>query len=442
MTPSLLDRLLTRKGLYAAFWVVSIIMVTTLIVFTANLQKEVPPLPQKVVSAAGETLYTYDDIVGGKGMFQQFDLMDYGSLLGMGAYLGPDFSTEFFHRRAEFLYGHYGREEFNIGRDQLTAEQEGWVKELVKKDFYSGEGLNEGTVTYTDASAAAYKANKAWLVDFLVNGNREMAWVGGVINTGEAELISAFVDWSQMVAGTKRTGTDRTWSNDWPPEPLVDQDVSWNSHKYTLWELLALWVGTILVLFIAYEKLLNRKDEELEEALVITKLFPSQQKLIKYVPTVGLFFLLQMIIGGYLAHIYTDPANNFILDQSIIPFNVMRALHVNLAILWVTIGWLVGGMLIAPLVGNEDLKFPWLVDVLWGALLVVGGGGLVGIYMGATGNIREVWFWLGNEGRELLNLGRVWDIGLVLGLVMWFLMVFSVIRKAKENSVLVGTIIW
>jgi nitric oxide reductase subunit B len=88
------------------------------------------------------------------------------------------------------------------------------------------------------------------------------------------------------------------------------------------------------------------------------------------------------------------------------------------------------------------LKYPWLVDVLWGALIVVGTGGLVGIYMGATGQMRDVWFWLGNEGRELLNLGRVWDIGLVVGLVMWFLMVYSVIRKAKTNNVLVGTIIW
>ena len=70
----------------------------------------------------------------------------------------------------------------------------------------------------------------------------------------------------------------------------------------------------------------------------------------------------------------------------------------------------------------------WLVDVLWAALLIVGGGGLIGIYMGATGQMREVWFWLGNEGRELLNLGRVWDIGLVVGLVLWFGMVYSVIR--------------
>ncbi len=442
MTPSLLDRLLSRKGLYVAFWVIGIFMVTALIVFTANLQKEVPPIAEQVVSESGELLYTYDDVVNGKGMFQQFDLMDYGTLLGMGAYLGPDFSTEFFHRRAVFLYERFAEQKYGKSMDQLTAAETGYVKELVKEDFHSGTGLVEGRVVYTDESTAAYKANVDYLVDFLVNGNQERAWVGGIITTEEATLIAAFIDWSQMVAATKRPGTDRTWSNNWPPEPLVDQGVTWNSHFFTLWELLVLWVGTILVLFITYEKLIKKDDGELEPALVITKLFPSQEKLLKYVPIVSLFFLLQVIIGGYLAHIYTDPANNFIVDQSLLPFNVMRALHVNLAIIWVAIGWLVGGLLIAPLVGQEDLKYPWLVDVLWGALIVVGGGGLVGIYMGATGQMRDVWFWLGNEGRELLNLGRVWDIGLVVGLVMWFLMVFSVIRKAKTNSVLVGTIIW
>ena len=203
MTPSLLDRLLSRKGLYTAFWVIGIVMVTVLIVFTANLQKEVPPIPEKVVSASGEVLYTYDDVVNGKGNFQQFDLMDYGTILGMGAYLGPDFSAEFFHRRAEFLYERLGREKFGVGADQLTAEQRGWIKETVKKDFYlDGAGLTEGTLTYSDASAAAFKSNTAYLVDFLVNGNKEMAWPGGVITAEEATLIACFIDWSQLVASS------------------------------------------------------------------------------------------------------------------------------------------------------------------------------------------------------------------------------------------------
>ena len=46
-------------------------------------------------------------------------------------------------------------------------------------------------------------------------------------------------------------------------EPLVDQGPTWSAHLTTLWELLALWVGTILVLWIAYEKLLLEATPDL-----------------------------------------------------------------------------------------------------------------------------------------------------------------------------------
>ncbi len=440
---SLLDKFLSRKGLYASFWAIGIFMVTMLIYYTANLAKEVPPIPQKVVSSSGEVLYTFDDVAEGKGYFQEFDLMDYGTMLGMGAYLGPDFSTEFLHKRAETLYRYYAEVKFNKAVKDLAPEELAAVKALTIQDMRHKTKLTDKITTYTAASTQAYKENVRYLVNFLVNGDRDRAWRGGVILEEEAKKIAAFIDWSQLVASSLRPGTDRTWSNNWPAEPMIDQDVTWMSHSVSLWEFLLLWAFTILVIYFFYEYL--NKDEpgdELEKPLVITKLFPSQKKLLKYVPIVALFFFLQVMLGGYLAHIFSAPALNFIIPQEIAPFNVMRALHTNLAIVWVTIGWLVGGMLIAPLVSKEDLKFAWLVDVLWVALLVVGGGGLIGIYAGAQGWLRESWFWLGNEGRELLNLGRVWDIGLVVGLVLWFGMVFSVIRKAKENNIFIGTIIW
>ncbi len=440
---TLLDKFLSRKGLYASFWAIGIFMVSILIYFTANLAKEVPPLPQQVVSQSGEVLYTYDDIVEGKANFQQFDLMDHGSLLGMGAYLGPDYSTEFMHKRAVFLYDFYAQQKFGKNSADLDKVELAAVKALTIIDMKDNTTLKEEKTVYTNASAAAYKSNVKYITDFLVNGDRDRAWRGGIITEAEAIKIAAFFDWSQLVASSLRPGTDRTWSNNWPSEPMIDQDVQWIAHAVSLWEFLILWAATIVVLYFFYEYLIKKEDDdELEEPLVITKLFSSQKKLLKYVPIVSLFFLLQAALGGYLAHIYSAPALDFIVPQELLPFNIMRALHVNLAIIWVTIGWLVGGMLIAPLVSKEDLKFPWLVDVLWVALLIVGGGGLIGIYMGGMGMLRETWFWLGNEGRELLNLGRVWDIGLVGGLVMWFLMVYSVIRKAKENNVFVGVIIW
>jgi nitric oxide reductase subunit B len=443
MKETLIDKFMSRKGLTTGFWIISLFMVSILIYYTANLQKEVPPLPQTVSSVSGEQLYTYDDIVAGKGYFQEFDLQDWGSLLGMGAYIGPDFTTEMLHYRTEYLYDFYGQEMYKKNNAQLTAIERGAVKERVKQDVKQQTKLLEAGTVYTDASAEAYHRNVAYITKMLVEGDPQRAFVGGIIRPEEAVKIAAFFDWSQLVASTLRPGTDRTWSNNWPNVPQLDQGVSFNSHVVSLWEFLILWTLTIIVIFLSYEYLFKKDpDDKLEPAIKITKLFPSQVKLLKYIPIVAGLFLVQMIIGGYLSHLYTEPDADFIISQKILPFNVLRSIHTQLAILWVAVGWLVGGLLIAPWVANKDHKYPWLVDVLWGTLLVVAVGSMIGLYMGATGQLRETWFWLGNEGRELLNLGRVWDIGLVIGLVFWFLLILSLIRKSATNNPLVSTIIW
>ncbi len=449
MKQTLLDKFISKKGLYTSFWFIAIFMVAILIYFTANLQKEVPPIAKEVKSVSGEVLYTYDDVVEGKGYFQEFDLMDWGTLLGMGAYMGPDFTTEFFHHRAEYLYDFYGKEMYGKSAKELNKVETGAVKERVKQDFHQQTKLLEAGVTYTDASAAAYHNNVKQLVKMLVEGDPERGFAGGVIKKEEAVKIAAFVDWSQMVASSLRPGTEgkvgeeRSWSNNWPNEPLVDQDTGFNNHIVSLWEFLLLWTLTILVIFLSYEYLFKKdRTEDLSPALKVDKLFKSQKKLLKYIPIVALLFVVQMFLGAYIAHLYADPTQDFVFSQHILPFNVIRSIHTQLAILWVAVGWLVGGLLIAPWVAGKDHKFPWLIDVLWVALVVVAVGSIIGLYLGATGHLRDTWFWLGNEGRELLNLGRVWDIGLVVGLVFWFLLIITLIRKSATNNPLVGTIIW
>jgi nitric oxide reductase large subunit len=43
-----------------------------------------------VVDPAGETIFTRDDVMDGQEVFLRNGLMEYGSIFGHGAYLGPD----------------------------------------------------------------------------------------------------------------------------------------------------------------------------------------------------------------------------------------------------------------------------------------------------------------------------------------------------------------
>src|SRR5215203_3957824 len=67
-----------------------------------------PPIPQRVVDPGGQVLYTADDIAKGQQVFLHNGLMEYGSVLGHGAYLGPDFTADYLRRSADFVRRAYG----------------------------------------------------------------------------------------------------------------------------------------------------------------------------------------------------------------------------------------------------------------------------------------------------------------------------------------------
>ena len=77
-------------------WVLLVVAIATfglLAWATVETYRAAPPQPDRFVTADGTVLMTDDDIVAGKGGFQKADLMDYGSLYGMGSYYGEDFTA-------------------------------------------------------------------------------------------------------------------------------------------------------------------------------------------------------------------------------------------------------------------------------------------------------------------------------------------------------------
>ena len=55
--------------------------------------EKAPPQPQAFTDRSGQVIMSADDILAGKGGFQKADLMDYGSLYGMGSYFGQDYTA-------------------------------------------------------------------------------------------------------------------------------------------------------------------------------------------------------------------------------------------------------------------------------------------------------------------------------------------------------------
>ena len=76
-----------------------------------------------------------------------------------------------------------------------------------------------------------------------------------------------------------------------------------------------------------------------------------------------------------------------------------------------------------------------LTIVLLIAVAIVVFGSLAGEYAGARGWLGDgLWFWLGHQGWEYLDLGRLWQILLVVGLFLWVFILFRGLRGTLREQ--------
>ncbi len=83
-----------------------------------------PPIPTRVVDPQGALIYTAKDISKGQQVFLSNGLMDYGSVFGHGAYLGPDYTADYLLRSSDFVTRAYGgrpRTQRPGGRSRTSA---------------------------------------------------------------------------------------------------------------------------------------------------------------------------------------------------------------------------------------------------------------------------------------------------------------------------------
>ena len=110
-----------RKSMPISSWWLQGALLTYVVGFTILgilaylVYQEQPPIPARVVTASGDTLFTSADIVDGMNVFQRYGLMEYGTIYGHGAYLGPDFTAQYLHRSATLMSEGYRSAAINSG---------------------------------------------------------------------------------------------------------------------------------------------------------------------------------------------------------------------------------------------------------------------------------------------------------------------------------------
>ena len=124
-----------------------------------------------------------------------------------------------------------------------------------------------------------------------------------------------------------------------------------------------------------------------------------------------------------MAHYRADPNGLYGLNFSnLLPYNIARTWHLQLAIFWVSASYLATGIFITPLIaGREPRGQAGLSIILLIAVAIVVFGSLAGEYASVRGWLDHgrAWFWFGHQGWEYLDLGRLWQALLVVGLLLW-----------------------
>jgi nitric oxide reductase subunit B len=153
-----------------------------------------------------------------------------------------------------------------------------------------------------------------------------------------------------------------------------------------------------------------------------------------------LLFLAQTLVGGAVAHYRADPGSFYGFDlAAFLPSNLLRAWHLQTAIFWIATTYVAGALFVAEMLGREKPGAPALkgqlagIHLLFGALVVVVVGSLLGEWAGILQWLPTTWFWFGNQGWEFLELGRFWQVLLAIGLIFWFGLLWRAVAPARRD---------
>ena len=228
---------------------------------TVLTYEKAPPHPQAFTDRAGNVIMSADDIIAGKGGFQKADLMDYGSIYGMGSYFGEDYTASTLVRlgvltkqsltnsaetppntaapgnKSLATTGPAGTppEPTTPGAGSVGEALSDAVANAEMQKQLQGIDLTQPRVVLPDPVAKAVRQLQVELSTKLNTENLSAGWVPAKSLDPALRMQTAdFIIYSAITTVARRPGQPNTsWTENWPYEPTVGNTPTTNTFQWT-----------------------------------------------------------------------------------------------------------------------------------------------------------------------------------------------------------------
>ncbi|MGP1682425.1 MAG: cbb3-type cytochrome c oxidase subunit I, partial [Giesbergeria sp.] len=140
--------------------------------------------------------------------------------------------------------------------------------------------------------------------------------------------------------------------------------------------------------------------------------YQTQRLSMRFFMLMLVLFFIQVVFGLILAVQHIEPT----LLANTLNYNVARAEHLNLGIIWILSGFIGTILFVGPLLSKRELVSPWLIKFLFYALVAVVIWNVIAQFMARFGIagwwMGQPWF---HEGLEYLEAGRIADVVILIG---------------------------
>ncbi len=433
---------MSRNNPWNALILVFVLSFGVLLYAGREIQTEAAPIPDRVMTVDGSVVIGQGEIMAGQSVWQAMGGMELGSIWGHGSYVAPDWSADYLHRESMMILDAFARTDGHASYDDAPLEVQASLRARLQDQSRTNHVDASGTLMISEERAEAFRALESYYSGVFTDGSSDYAIPRGAqSDPAKLHQLVSFYFWTSWAAATDRPSTPGvSYTSNWPHEPLVDNEITSEAFVWTGVSIIVLLAGIAALVWwrAAGSQQSTIVEPPADDPLLETTLTPSQRVTLVYFGVVSALFLVQIVMGVVTAHFGVEGDGFYGVPISQwLPYVITRTWHTQLGIFWIATAWLAAGLFIAPSIGGGDPPYQRLgTIVLLGALVVVVVGSMAGQWMSVMHRFSDdtTRFYFGHSGYEYIDLGRIFQIGLLVGLFLWVTLVVRAVAPAFKRQ--------